>query len=281
LERMTYEQWQTAVHPKVTGTLNLCNHLPDLSYLVMLSSGTAITGNVSQANYAAGNTFQDALARHRTANGQPAVAINLGPVDDVGYVAERGEDVLKRVDKAVTSITLSVDHVTRLVESAIVNPLRKTVDQSQIITCFPRYEALPEDQGVRNDKRFGTLRLGDEGAKPSQNANGTSSISRVDKLTRELASTGPSIAGPKAVELATALLAAEIGELFRVDPADIDVSMPLTHHGVDSLVAVRFRNWLSSEVRARVTIFEILQSHSLTEFAALVAARSGLVANVN
>jgi KR domain/Phosphopantetheine attachment site len=278
---MTYEQWQIAVRPKVTGTLNVCNHLPNLSYLVMLSSGTAITGNVSQANYAAGNTFQDALARHRTANGQPAVAINLGPVDDVGYVAERGDDVLKRVDKAVTSITLSVDHITRLVESAIVSPSRKIIDQSQIITCFPRYEALPEDRGVRNDKRFGTLRLGDEGARPSQNANGTSPVSRVNELTRELASTGSSIVGPKAVELVTALLVAEIGELFRVDHADIDVSMPLTHYGVDSLVAVRFRNWLSSEVRARLTIFEILQSHSVVEFAALVAGRSGLISNVD
>lgn len=278
MERMTFKQWQTAVRPKVDGTLHLHNNLPDLSYFVMLSSGTAITGNVSQANYGAGNTFQDALARHRTAHGQPAVSINLGPVEGAGYVFERGEEVLKQVENAVTSITLSVEHVFRLVQGAIAVPLRSDPDQSQIITCFPRWEILPATQVVKEDRRFGTLRLGDvDGTGLSKGSAKSDSASRVDELRLELEAVGKSAPAPKAVELVTALLAAEIGELFSVDPADIDVSQPLTHHGVDSLVAVRFRNWLSGDVKAKTTVFEILQAPSLTDFACLVANRSTLI----
>ncbi|KIL83909.1 hypothetical protein FAVG1_12886 [Fusarium avenaceum] len=45
----------------------------------MLSSETAITGN-------------------------PAISILLGPVGDVGYVAERGKKVVKGVEKTLTSV---------------------------------------------------------------------------------------------------------------------------------------------------------------------------------
>ncbi|KAF2754937.1 polyketide synthase-like protein [Pseudovirgaria hyperparasitica] len=278
LERMTYEQWQNGVRPKIAGTWNLHNLLPELNYFIMLSSGTGITGNPSQANYAAGNTFEDMLARHRTQAGHPALSIDLGAVDDVGYVAEQGEDVMKRVGTAVSAISLSVDHVMRLVEGGITNPLRRDQAHSHTITCFPQYAALPDDRGIKGDKRFGTLRLGDDDISPTDIQS--PSASRVQTLIREFVNTGPTMAEPEAKQLVRELLSAEIGELFNIDPTDIDPAVPLTHHGVDSLVAVRFRNWISSEVKARVTIFEILQSASLVEFAGLICSRSSVLSRV-
>ena len=53
---------------------------------------------MSQANYAAGNSFEDALARHRTSRGMPAVTVDLGAVRSVGYVADKeagGDDRLR------------------------------------------------------------------------------------------------------------------------------------------------------------------------------------------
>lgn len=81
------------------GTLNLHNSLPDLNFFVMLSSLTGVAGNTSQANHAAGNTFQDALARHCTAKGQPAVSLDLGAVEDVGFVAESSDEVRDVIEK--------------------------------------------------------------------------------------------------------------------------------------------------------------------------------------
>lgn len=54
----------------------------------MLSSVTGIIGNESQANYAAGHTFQDALPHHRVSKGLPSSSVDLGSVLSVGHVAE-------------------------------------------------------------------------------------------------------------------------------------------------------------------------------------------------
>lgn len=62
----------------------------------MLSSLSGVIGSVSQANYAAGNTFQDALAHYRRDQGLVAQSINLGVVVGFGYVAEH-KDVAARL----------------------------------------------------------------------------------------------------------------------------------------------------------------------------------------
>lgn len=90
-ENMTAEQWNHTVRPKVKGTQLLHELLPkDMQFFVMLSSIAGVAGNQGQANYAAGNTYLDALAAHRRRQGQPAVSVDLGLMLGIGMVAERG-----------------------------------------------------------------------------------------------------------------------------------------------------------------------------------------------
>ncbi|KAH7069584.1 KR domain-containing protein [Paraphoma chrysanthemicola] len=78
-EHMTYDQLQIAVRAKGQTSWNLYKLLPSgMDFFVLLSSLAIFSSNVSQANYAAGNTFQDALADYRTAHGEQAISINLG-----------------------------------------------------------------------------------------------------------------------------------------------------------------------------------------------------------
>ena len=73
-----------------------------------------------------------------------------------------------------------------------------------------------------------------------------------------------------------AALVIKLSDLFNLAASEVDTSMPMSHYGVDSLVELR--NWLRGAAKVKVTIFEILQSASLLEFACLVAARAGLMA---
>jgi hypothetical protein len=52
--------------------------LSSLKTLISLSSLAGIVGSAGQANYAADNNYEDALARFRVGNGLKAVSIDLG-----------------------------------------------------------------------------------------------------------------------------------------------------------------------------------------------------------
>jgi hypothetical protein len=96
-----------------TGTWNLHELLPtDLDFFVVLSSLAGIIGSVSQANYAAGNTFQDALAHYRQKKGLAAQSLDLGVMMGIGYVEEhrdaRARTSQLRVVRIVSNLVLFI-----------------------------------------------------------------------------------------------------------------------------------------------------------------------------
>ncbi|KAL3473275.1 KR domain-containing protein [Aspergillus californicus] len=78
---MPFESWKASKLPKVQGSWNLHTLLPkEMDFFAMFSSIPGIFGNRGQSNYAAGNTFLDALARYRVAIGEKGSSIDLGMV---------------------------------------------------------------------------------------------------------------------------------------------------------------------------------------------------------
>ncbi|KAI1372099.1 polyketide synthase [Hypoxylon crocopeplum] len=281
LERMGYDQWQTGVRAKVGGSLNIHKHLPSLDFFVLLSSVTGLIGHSSQANYTAGNTFQDALARHRTAHGLPAVALDLPAIKGARQVENRrggGADVLKHIE-SIGAASVDIDVVLSLVESAIRHPLRDHPADSQIVVGIASEVTTPESSAARFDRRFGTIRLAtSHGSNQSSGTDGADGIGSKDSLTELMrGAAAGTITLAEATTLVVDAVAAKIAAIFNIDRSDIDDGNQLSHYGVDSLVAVDLRNWLSSSLRARVSIFEILQTPSLSEFAGLIVSTSELL----
>ncbi len=54
---------------------------------------------------------------------------------------------------------------------------------------------------------------------------------------------------------------------------EMDAKKPASTYGVDSLVAVKLRNWFSREAKVEMPVFEILQAPSLAALAARVVHR--------
>jgi NADPH:quinone reductase-like Zn-dependent oxidoreductase/acyl carrier protein len=91
LPRLTAEVFECVLAPKVQGAWNLhraTEQLP-LDHFVMYSSCAALLGSAGQGNYIVANRFLDALAAYRRAQALPALAVNWGPLAEVGVVAGR------------------------------------------------------------------------------------------------------------------------------------------------------------------------------------------------
>ncbi|KAJ5108284.1 Lovastatin nonaketide synthase [Penicillium angulare] len=89
---MAYQDWKLALEPKIVGSWNLYKVLPaNFHFFIMLPSLTGAMDSKSQANYVAGNTFQDGLAQHRMSKDLRASSLDIGVILDVGYVAENSK----------------------------------------------------------------------------------------------------------------------------------------------------------------------------------------------
>lgn len=265
---MTLQQWQEVLAPKVQGTWNLHNLLPqeDLDFFIMLSSIVGVRGNASQGAYSAGGAFQDAFAHYRRSQGLPALAIDLGKIDEVGYVAERSAETAKRLDEGGVSAMSKRQFLAALKVAVGLGPGAPP----QVITGLRTYQpdrALPE----YDVNTFAAFRRAGEASRRAGGDEGTAAARPRDALRQ---------AG--SVEEATAAFCAafvdKMSSLLMVAADNIDFGRSINEYGMDSLVAVEMRNWLFKEMDITVPILELLANQPLAHLTAKLIEKSKLTA---
>ncbi|KAI0973776.1 polyketide synthase [Xylaria arbuscula] len=262
-KHITYDQWYSGISARVDSDIILDKHLKSLDYFVVLSSVAGIIGNPSQAIHAAASAFQDALARRRTAQGLPAVVLDL-PV-----IKNREE----QRDNGIKAVEVDVEALLNLLESAIHHPLRETPAASQIIVGVSSEAAL-QSKSVEFDRRFGTLRLATPRRVAEQLSSGAGEGEEGSSLSQLMRGAAGSMTTADVADLVVDAISSKVADLRSIDQSEIEAGKPLSQYGVDSIVGVGLRNWLSGTLGAKVSIFQILQSASLTEFASIVLATS-------
>jgi hypothetical protein len=281
---MTFEQWQAAVLPKVTGTWSLHETLAtqniSLDFFVLLSSIAGLGGNIGQANYAAANTFLDAFVQYRHSLGLPASVIDIGAMGDVGFLSEN-RNTLESLRSAgqyiideqslLDSLHLMINRSKPPAAVSASNPsLRLSyVNQSQVgigIRSTRGTVASSNRTAWLRDPRFAiyhNLEFND-----ASNASGVpNSGAGSDSVKQFLydASTSPRTLETSesqtylAIQIATTLFSFTM----RGDLEDGDLSVPLRTLGVDSLISIELRTWLKRIFGVEFTVLEIVGSDDI------------------
>jgi NAD(P)-dependent dehydrogenase (short-subunit alcohol dehydrogenase family)/acyl carrier protein len=265
-EKITHQSWHESLGPKVQGSWNLHQQLPrGMEFFIMLSSVAGILGTTGQANYAAGNTFQDALARHRVGLGDKAVSLDLGVIDFAGAVVEDAQ-LYDMWIKNSGMIPVTEAHFHGLL-STYCDPSishSTTLDCQIVVGLSP--SALSSDDQWRHEPLFRHLivdeRLGNEQKQTS--SKGAASLLHAESLADAHAAI-------------TELVAQKLSAALGIAIADIDANKPLHQYGVDSLLAVELRGWFSKELHAELGVFEIIGGATLISVSQLATRKSKLI----
>ncbi|KAJ0413691.1 polyketide synthase [Aspergillus carlsbadensis] len=267
---MTPDEFREPIAPKVAGTWNLhhasLEQSTSLDFFTLLSSVSGLVGQLGQANYAAGNAFLDSFAAYRLQQGLPACSIDLGPVEEVGYLAndEQGA-MLNRVfeTRGWTPIHEALLH--RILRMSILQQtLRLNPSHTgQLITGI-----MPGAAPFPPIHRFSAL----AGNKTTGAGGSTSSESKSKLTLLKKGSSGGdtdhAILLAAAVELVNPVLMRSLGVGEPLDP-----TRPLSNYGVDSLVAVELRNWVRQQLEIEVSALDIVGARTLMELCETLLAK--------
>jgi acyl carrier protein len=268
---MTYSEWESSIRSKTRTSWNLHSLLPkNLDFFILLSSLSGIVGTIGQANYAAGNSYQDSLAYYRTSHGQKAVAIDLGLMSNIGIVAENETFRQKRHDNLISSIAeVSEEELLALLD----------------IYCDPNLEILPPS---KSQVLVGLM----------PPASHRSHVAELPSLLKRRMFAGLSQAkgDPIATDhttqislqfrqassidqkrsVAIAALTHKLEHILSISAKAINVDKSLFEYGVDSLVAVELRNWIGKEFGANISVFDLMGGTKIAEIGEYVVTRTNI-----
>ncbi|WP_326794337.1 SDR family NAD(P)-dependent oxidoreductase [Streptomyces sp. NBC_01808] len=234
LTQLTPETLHPVLAPKVDAAYHLhqaTRHL-DLAHFVLYSSAAGTLGNPGQANYAAANTYLDALAHHRTQQGLPTTSLAWGYWKHTTDLTQHlGDSEVARSDAA-----LSTEHGLKLLDAALATP-------SPYHLCVPLNPAT-----LRTGDRVPAL-LRDLAPRARRRAAAAAVPSEVSGLAQQLAGLSAAEQQRLLLDLVRTNAAAVLGHS---DAAAVDAQAPFNALGFDSLTAVELRNRLDAATGLRL-----------------------------
>ncbi|KAL8836758.1 MAG: hypothetical protein Q9170_002787 [Blastenia crenularia] len=266
----SHDEWRAAVAPKVEGAWNLHKALSDkkLDFFILFSSISSIVGQWGQGNYASANTFLDSFVQYRHSLGLPASSINIGVMEDVGYVSQNpavleqfratSAHLLREQDLMDTLHLMTIKSIAAPPSAAYFRNPAQTV----IGLRSTRPLADPSNRAIwKRDVRMSLYRNLEAGS-----ASGNGAVN--DDLKAFLAAVArePSMLNEQAnLEFLTHKIGVRLYNFMLQSEDDIDVKQSLSGLGIDSLVAIEIRNWWRQGLGLEISVLEIMNAGSIEQ----------------
>ncbi|MDX2683780.1 type I polyketide synthase, partial [Streptomyces sp. NY05-11A] len=259
VEALDAERLDTVLRPKTDAAWHLhdLTRALDLTAFVVFSSVQGLLGGAGQANYAAANTFLDALAHHRRALGLPATSLAWGPWAEGGMADQLGSADLRRFTRAGIR-PLAPEQGLRFLDAALAGPEPALVPLA-LDTAALRAAGTKAPPLLRGLVR--SRATAEPGAEPAaQHSRG---------LANRLAGLDPDA---RKKELLTLVRAETAAVLNHDDARAVDVRRSFKELGADSLSALELRNRLGKAVGLRLSPTVVFDQPSPAALAAWLAS---------
>ncbi|KAI0153141.1 hypothetical protein GGR57DRAFT_146248 [Xylariaceae sp. FL1272] len=279
---MPYESFISGLRPKVQGSWSLhqATLKQPLDFFVMLTSGGSFFGSVGQGNYVAACAYQVALVAHRRSLGLPATAYDVGKVVGIGYVAEDETGASGRNTNQMGMIDVNEEELLTMLGLAMSVPADGDrggdMPNGHLVTGI--HSSNDPSKGVdwpfwSRDPVFSHMDF----VRPHLHKakNDADALVGQKQSLPELLSQASSL-GEAECYVQEALLA-KLAKSLMMPLEDLDAKRGVSAYGVDSLIAVQLRNWLSREAATELPVFEILAPGPLQGLVKKIVAKSTLV----
>ncbi|KAI0973453.1 putative polyketide synthase [Xylaria arbuscula] len=268
---MDIERWNAAVTPKVNGTWNLHEALPiDMDFFVMASSVAGIFGQYGQSNYASANAFLDAFAQFRQSRGLAASTVDLGAVDEIGYVGRNA--IIRRQVVQQLGTTVSEESLLNSFHLAIVRsrpshdlsspfrPLGEFRAQSQLLHGILSKAGVNKRPYIwARDIRTALSRVHQKNTRSTGDSSESQRTKGGLNAFLSLVQDNPEILNDEpTVHIIAKSIARQVSTYtMRGEADELDLTLSLMDCGVDSLVSIELRNWWRQEFGADVTVLQL------------------------
>jgi acyl transferase domain-containing protein/acyl carrier protein len=234
--------------PKARGAWLLHQHTLDLplDHFVLFSSVSALMGNPGQGNYVAANVFLDSLAEYRQTLGLPATSVNWGALAEVGMVAQDAVVSEQLARAGINAIPPAI--ACAALASALWDNRTQLgfmdMDWAKWGQINPAASAIPSLAYVVGAKSSG---------KNAEASKIRAALLSVDSGDR--------------TEMLALMMVELVSETMHKPANKIDINMPLSDMGIDSLMAVELQYGVSTRFGVDIPVLELVRSGSILELA--------------
>lgn len=296
---MELDTFQEVLRPRVQGAWNLHRALAGqpLDFLVLFSSVCGMVGYYGQANYAASNTFLDSFVQYRHGRGLVASVMDIGAVDDVGFIsrtpaaretmlAMSGQLISERDFLEALQLTIARSAAPPVIitgsstststggsSSTRGISFHSPCQVTQALEC--RLPIMDPQNNIiwKRDPRMAIYR------NIEKTAAGDGADAAAGDMRPFLAAAAENPARVLGQPAAAEFLAGQIRDrvatflMRRDDEAPLALGLTLAAAGVDSLVAIELRNWWKQNLGADVSVLELMNGGSIQRLGGLAAKR--------
>jgi acyl transferase domain-containing protein/thioesterase domain-containing protein/acyl carrier protein len=252
------ERFQKVMAPKVIGAWNLHAQTENtpLDFFILFSSFAAILGNLGDGNYVAANTFLDALAHYRRAEGLPALTVNWGMMSDVGYIVRNPQlgEHLQRIGIKPLLSQNALDQLGELLQVEAVQTMVASIDWQLWCPVHP----------AGASSRFSHLAGEEALTKNADNRN-----SEKDSLRNGLLAAEPT----ELQQLLESRLREQVAKVLGTTPSKLESEKLLTNLGFDSLMTIELRSRIVKALGVDIPVVNFLRGASITKLATQIMAQ--------